>query len=178
MNLDPLFLSIESSVLSTWIRESDSLFAFPMILTFHTVAMGFLAGTSLVIALRLLGFARAIPVPALDRFFPILWLSFWVNAVTGVLLLAAYPTKALTNPYFYAKMTIIAAAVTLIPRLRRVVVSGVVTGVVTGDDAGGLGGTVARKTMILAITSVVLWAAAITVGRLLPYTYHRLLVVE
>jgi hypothetical protein len=32
--------------------------------------------------------------------------------------------------------------------------------------------------MLIAITSVVLWAAAITVGRLLPYTYHRLLVVE
>ena len=128
MNLDPLFLSIESSALSTWIRESDSLLALPGILTLHTLAMGFLAGTSLVIALRLLGFARAIPVPALDRFFPILWLSFWINAVTGVLLLLAYPTKALTNPYFYIKLAIIAAAVTLIPRLRQIVV--------TSDDAG------------------------------------------
>jgi hypothetical protein len=167
MNFDPFFLAIESSALSTWIRESDSLLAFPLILTFHTVAMGFLAGTSLVIALRLLGFARAIPVTALERFFPILWISFWVNAVTGVLLLIAYPTKALTNPFFYAKLTIIGVAVALIPRLRRIVV--------TSDDFGG---PVLRRTALLAITSVVLWAAAITFGRLLPYTYHRLLVVE
>jgi len=40
------------------------------------------------------------------------------------------------------------------------------------------GGGVSRKIALLAITSVVLWAAAITVGRLLPYTYYRLLVVE
>jgi hypothetical protein len=167
MNFNPFFLALESSALSTWIRESPSLLALPGILTLHTLAMGFLAGTSLVIALRLLGFARAIPVSAMERFFPILWLAFWINAATGVLLLLAYPTKALTNPFFYIKLAIIGGAVTLIPRLRRIVV--------TSDDFGG---GVSRKIALLAITSVVLWAAAITVGRLLPYTYHRLLVVE
>jgi hypothetical protein len=167
VNFDPFFLALESSAVSTWIRESESLLALPGILTLHTLAMGFLAGTSLVIALRLLGFARAIPVTALDRFFPILWLSFWINAATGVLLLLAYPTKALTNPMFYIKLAVIAAAVTLVPRLRHVVV--------TSDDVEG---AASRKTALLAITSVVLWAAAITIGRLLPYTYHRLLIVE
>jgi hypothetical protein len=168
VNFDPFFLALESSALSTWIRESPSLLALPGILTLHTLAMGFLAGTSLVIALRLLGVARAIPVSAMERFFPIVWLSFWINAVTGVLLLLAYPTKALTNPLFYIKLAIIAASLALIPRLRHIVV--------TGDGADE--GRVSRKTALLAITSVVLWAAAITVGRLLPYTYHRLLVVE
>jgi hypothetical protein len=129
--------------------------------------MGFLAGTSLVIALRLLGVAREIPVPAMERFFPILWLSFWINAVTGVLLLLAYPTKALTNPMFYIKLAIIAAALALVPRLRHVVAAG------DGGDE-----RISRKTALLAITSVVLWAAAITFGRLLPYTYHRLFAVE
>jgi hypothetical protein len=167
VNFDPLFLALESSALSTWIRESPSLLSLPGILTLHTLAMGFLAGTSLVIALRLLGFARAIPVSAMERFFPILWLAFWINAATGVLLLLAYPTKALTNPVFYIKLAIIGCAVALVRRLRRIVV--------TSDDFGG---GVARKIALLAITSVVLWAAAITFGRLLPYTYHRLLVEE
>jgi hypothetical protein len=56
--------------------------------------------------------------------------------------------------------------VTLIPRLRTVVA--------TSDDFSAA--RVSRKTALLAITSVLLWAAAITTGRLLPYTYHRLLV--
>ena len=167
MNFDPLFLALESSALSIWIRESPSLLALPGILTLHTLAMGFLAGTSLVIALRLLGFAHAIPVSAMERFFPILWPAFWIKAATGVLLLLSYPTKALTNPFFYIKLEIVGSAVALIPRPRHIVV--------TSDDFGGL---VSRKTALLAITSVVLWAAVITVGRLLPYTYHRLLAEE
>ena len=167
MNFDPYFLAMESSALSTWMRESPSLLALPGILTLHTLAMGFLAGTSLVIALRLLGFARAIPVSAMERFFPIMWLAFWINAATGVLLLLAYPTKALTNPGFYIKLAIIGCAVALVPRVRWIVV--------TSDDVGG---EVSRKIALLAIRSVVLWVAALTVGRLLPYTYHRLLAEE
>jgi hypothetical protein len=168
VNFDPLFLALESSAPSIWIRESPSLLALPGILTLHTLAMGFLAGTSLTIALRVAGAADAIPLSALDRFFPIVWISFWINAVTGVLLLLAYPTKALTNPFFYVKLAIIGAALALIPRLRQVVDA--------GTDEGP--SRVSRKRVLLAITSVVLWAAAITVGRLLPYTYHRLLVIE
>jgi len=150
VTVDPFFLALESSALSSWIRESESLLALPGILTLHTLAMGFLAGTSLVIALRLLGFARTIPVSAMERFFPILWLAFWINAATGVLLLIAYPTKALTNPIFYIKLAIIATAAAVIPRLRRLVGA-------SGADAGE---PVTRKTALLAITSVLLWAAA------------------
>ena len=37
-----------------------------------------------------------------------MWTGFWINAVSGVLLLIAYPTKALTNPLFYVKLVLIA----------------------------------------------------------------------
>src|SRR5450432_3249695 len=94
-------LGLESTGLSTWIRESTSLWAFPGILTLHTVGMGFVAGLSAAVDLRILGFAPFVPLLELRRFFPVLWLGFWMNAVSGVLLLIAYPTKALTNPVFY-----------------------------------------------------------------------------
>ena len=164
MNFDPFFRTLESSDLSVWIRESLSLLALPGILTLHTLAMGFLAGTSLVIALRLLGVAPTIPIRALARFFPILWLAFWVNLATGVLLVIGYPTKAMTNRLFYVKLLLIILAVLLIPRLR--------TAVLVDDEA------TSRQTRLLAITSITLWAAAIVFGRLLPYTYHRLLADE
>jgi len=166
VNFDPFFLAVESSAFSVWMRESPSLLSLPGVLTLHTLAMGFLAGTALVISLRLIGFARTIPIQAMGAFFPIMWLAFWINAVTGVLLLLAYPTKALTNPFFYLKLGIIGAAVTLVPRLR--------SAVATGEPSAGA--PIARNTVLLAITSILIWAAAITVGRLLPYTYHRLLV--
>ena len=50
------------------------------------------------------GFARGVPLTALLPFFRAMWLGFWVNAVSGVLLLITYPTKALTNPLFYMKL--------------------------------------------------------------------------
>ena len=68
---------------------------------------------------------------------------------------------------FYIKLAIITGAPALVPRLRHVVAAG-----------GGADERPSRKTALLAITSVVLWAAAIIFGRLLPYTYHRLLVFD
>ena len=47
-----------------------------------------------------------------------MWAGFWVNAVSGVLLLIAYPTKALTNPLFYGKLVLIAAGLVLARALR------------------------------------------------------------
>ncbi len=50
------------------------------------MAMGFLAGTNVLVAVRLLGFPREVPIPAMERLFPVMWLAFWVNLVTGILL--------------------------------------------------------------------------------------------
>ena len=52
---DPLFRWVEESAFSVWMRESDSLFAFPGILAVHTIGLGLLAGLSGAFALRLLG---------------------------------------------------------------------------------------------------------------------------
>ena len=40
------------------------------------------------------------PPHELRRFAPIMWLGFWANTGSGVLLFLGYPTKALTNPVF------------------------------------------------------------------------------
>jgi hypothetical protein len=158
------FFWLEATALSTWIRESTSLWAFPGILTLHTVGMGFVAGLSAAVDLRILGFAPAVPLLELKRFFPVLWLGFWMNAVSGVLLLIAYPTKALTNPVFYLKLTFIALALV---GLRSIVRS------VFGDATLDLG-PVTRKSKRLAIASLICWTGAITAGRLLAYTYLHL----
>ena len=53
------------------------------------------------------------------RFLPVLWAGFWLNAASGLLLLIGYPTKALTNPVFYLKLTLIAVAMVLLVRISR-----------------------------------------------------------
>jgi hypothetical protein len=157
--LDPFLDFVENSALSNWIRGSDSLLAFPAIITLHTLGMGFLAGGSAAIDLRILGFAPQIPLKTMARFFPLLWLALVVNVVSGMLLLIAYPTKALTNPVFYGKLALIALALLLVRRIGTTVLRGPTAAPVTAS---------AR---VLAFTSLVAWVAVITAGRLLAYTH-------
>jgi len=105
-----LFVWIETSSLSVWARESTSVFAFPGILAVHTVGMGLVAGINAAINLRILGIAPQVPLTQMKRFFPVMWTGFWLNAASGVVLLIAYPTKALTNPVFFIKRFLVERA--------------------------------------------------------------------
>jgi hypothetical protein len=68
-----LLLKIQESGFCHWVRESESLFAFAGILLVHTIGMGFVVGVNAMIDLRILGFAPAVRLAALERFFPVLW---------------------------------------------------------------------------------------------------------
>jgi hypothetical protein len=158
---DPLFLWLESTAFSIWMRESPSMFAFPGILAAHTVGLGFLAGLNGALDLRLLGVARTIPPAALLRFLPVMWIGLWINVVSGIAVLLAYPTKGLTNPVFYLKLGFIAAALLILRILVR---------------RTSMAQLPRPTTKILAAVSLLAWAAAITAGRLLAYTCTRLTV--
>jgi len=158
--VDPFFAFVERSALSEWIRGSESIFAFPTIITFHAVGMAFLAGGSAAIDLRILGFAPGVSLKALTRLLPLLWLAFGVNAVSGTLLLIAYPTKALTNPLFYVKLGLIAFAVWLVARIA--------TTVLRAPEQSGP----PASAKALALFSLAAWLCLILAGRFLAYT-HR-----
>ena len=163
MNIDPFLLWLESTALSQWIVGSPSMFAFPAILAVHAIGMGFAVGICLALDLRVLGVAPGVRIAEMRRFVPVVWAAFWLNAVSGVLLLIGYPTKALTNPVFYLKLLLIGVGLWLFKRIGRRVF----------DDAGD---ERAQSPLVqrLAIMSLVCWVGAITAGRFLAYTYHRL----
>lgn len=162
--MDPLFLWLEATRLSTWLREEPSLMAFPFVLILHTVGLAFLVGANVAIDARVLGLARGVPLLSLRRYYRAMWAGFWVNAFSGVLLLIAYPTKALTNPVFYAKLALIAAALWLAAAIRRQMMAGTVAA----------GAVAPRDLKLLAVASLACWAFSITAGRFLAYTCSRL----
>ena len=166
IDLDPFLAWVESTTLSQWIVGSPSMFAFPGILVLHAIGMGFAVGVSAALDLRILGVAPRIPLLEMGRFLPVLWAGFWLNAVSGVLLLIGYPTKALTNPVFYLKLTLIAAAMMLLVRISR--------SAFLEDEATRASEAQSPRLRQLAIASLACWTGAITAGRLLAYTYHRL----
>jgi len=158
--IEAIFASIEQTALSEWV-SGPSMLGFPTILSAHTLGMGFLAGTSAGIDLRLLGVAHRVPLSALEKFYPVIWLALVVNFASGTLLFIGYPYKAVTNPVFYLKLTLVAVAVYLAVRIRSDVLRAADP---SAPDAQ-------KRAQRLAIASLVCWAGAIAAGRLLAYTY-------
>ena len=159
-----LLARFEQNPLSLWVRESPSLLAFPFILFLHTLGLAMLAGFNVGLDAWLLG-RRKLPPFELVNVYRVMWLGFGINALSGLVLLAAYPAKALTNWLFFAKMLCIAIALTVLQRLKRELAAAGVT--VERDVSAG-----ARR---LAVASLLLWTATIFAGRLLAYTHHVLL---
>jgi hypothetical protein len=153
-----LLSTIEYSAFCSWVRESNSLWAYPGIVFIHTVGTALVAGISAMIDLRLLGFAPQLPVNPLDRYFPVIWAGFWVSAISGTILFAADATSKIVSPLFGAKMLLIVLGVVTMVLIRRSVF---------GDP--GVEKSVSRREKRLAAASLVVWFAAIAAGRLMSY---------
>jgi len=149
---------LQDSALGVWTRESPSIWAYPTVLTLHTVGLGVLVGANAVIDFRLLGFARRLPIPSLAPLYRFMWAGFAVNAVTGVMLFASDATKKATQPVFYIKLALIAVALVITAMIRKTVVGGPA---LHDADPGP-----SRR---LAAVSLLLWAGAIAAGRLMAY---------
>jgi len=152
-------LKLEESGLSKWVRESDSLLAYPGILLLHTIGMGLVVGINAMLDFRILGFARGIRIPSLQRFFPIMWVGFWLNAITGTILLASNARRMTSNPDFWVKLAFISLAVITVMMLKKRVF---------GSDVNDTL-PLPTQTKVLAVTSLLFWLGAIIAGRLLAY---------
>ncbi len=154
------FLSrLENMPFSMWVLQSGSIWAYPTILTVHTIGMMMVAGLIGIIDLRLLGIAPTIPIRPLERLYPIIWTAFAINAITGTTLLIADATTKLTNPDFYVKMVFIFFGLLVLVQMRKKVFRDPQLDIapVTGGAKG------------LAWLSLAAWVGAITAGRLLAY---------
>ena len=152
-----LLSSIEYSAFCTWVRESNSLWAYPGILFMHTIGTAIVVGVSAMVDLRVLGFARRLPVAPLEKYFPIIWTGFWISAMSGTILFAADATSKIVSVLFGLKMLLIVLGVLTMVLIRRTVFRDPGTTSVSGKARG------------LAAASLVLWFAAIAAGRLMAY---------
>lgn len=145
---------VQDSGFATWVRESSwAIFA---ALIVHTLSMGLLVGTGLAIDARVLGIGRRIPLTGLRQVRPLMAWALPFVAASGLVLVIGYPAKALTNPLFYAKLAILAAAFGITWALAR-------------PD-------LRPRARGLAALSLPLWAAGLTAGKFLAYTHKMLLV--
>jgi hypothetical protein len=150
--------SLEGSSFSMWLLGSNSIWAYPTVLTLHTFGMMVLVGASAMLDLRLLGFGRGIPLDSLKTLFRVMWAAFYLNAVTGTMLFAADATKRGTSVIFLVKLLLVVAGVVTIVLIKREVY---------GKNPAPV--TVSSTAKRLAIASLLVWSAAISTGRLLAY---------
>ena len=137
--------------------------AWPIAESFHFIGLCLLVGTIGLFDLRLLGFVKLIPLPALHRLIPVGIFGFGINVMSGSIFLAAAPFQYLYNESFYFKVTFLSiaglnVAVFYLVFYRKVIKLG-------AGDSAPIG---AR---IIGGISLAMWIGVMCAGRLL--TFYR-----
>jgi len=153
------FTWLQNTPFSMWIVSSDSIWAYPSILTAHTVGLGLLVGAAFVIDLRILGVAPEVPMASLQRLYTYAWLGFYINLVSGLLLFASEAADKATQPIFMVKLAFVFAGVIVSRMIQNRAFK------TTGLDLSRL--------RMLASLSLFIWAGAITSGRLMAYLSNK-----
>ena len=152
--------AIENSAYATWVRESPSIFAYTTILSLHAIGLAIIVGINTLIALRLLGFVKEIPLAPLRKLFPWMYLGFAINAFSGGSLLAANLTTDLGNWLFLAKLGFIALAMINLELTRMWVFD---------RPNVAAAGELPQRSRSVAIGALVLWGLAMVAGLFTAY---------
>src|SRR5262249_43948699 len=121
--------------------------------------MSLIAGVSAVISLAFLGFWPRTSLKPLEHLYPVMWTGFWINAVTGSVLLLADATTKIPSVVFWIKMAFVFAGVWVLIVIRKRVF----------QNPELTSGILPDGTKRLAYVSLICWLGAIEAGRLLAY---------
>jgi hypothetical protein len=135
--------------------------AIPTIQTVHIVCVAALISATFLVDFRILGiFSPSQPLVAVsNRFIPWVWWILLILFVTGSLLLSAEPSRSITNPAFFIKMTLLVTVASLTAVLQTRLTK----------DAGYWDGDRAGLAKGIAITSLILWSCIVFAGRWIAY---------
>jgi hypothetical protein len=130
---------------------------FPACQSLHFIGMSLLFGAIGLVDLRILGFFKSIPIPAVLKLIPIAIAGFALNLLTGAAFVASNPYQYWPSPMFKLKMAVIVWA-------------GVNALYFTFAEYRKLAhaGEPDFQSRVLAGTSIVFWLIVILAGRLLP----------
>jgi hypothetical protein len=152
------FQRLQQSAFTDWFLGSPSIWAYPTVLTLHTIGMAILVGASFVINLRVLQVSGLIPLHRLQPLYRLVWIGFTINLVSGVILFITEAADRVVDPVFGIKMTSIAVALALGLVVKRRAIDRL-----DGPQAATV------QTRSLAAAALGMWTVAIVAGRLMAY---------
>jgi hypothetical protein len=156
--LDQQLRALQDGAFAYWVQAT----AYPVVISLHSVGLALLVGLLVVIDLRVLGFARGLPLPALRKLMTVVWIGFAVNAVSGAMLFSIDASKDFYSTLFRVKLSAIAIGLIIGAVIKAKVLTPARPG--AAPDAG-----VAPWAKVLAALSLATWAGAIVAGRLMAY---------
>ena len=144
--------SLEESGLGVLMRES--LWTYPIVLSCHAVGMAIVVGMVTVIDIRVLGYARRIPIDSFKSLFVLTFAGFALNFISGVMLFFTDPVRFFESNVFRIKILLIILGMISVWLLLRTVR-------LRPDNSA-----TART---IAAISLLCWFGAIVAGRLTAY---------
>jgi hypothetical protein len=147
---------LEGTQFSTLVRSE--LWGWPLALTIHAFGTALVVGLIFIVSLRVLGLFETIPYSSLNRLFPIIWVAFAVQLLSGFALWMTKPTRYAADTAFVLKFALVIVgfvlAVYLYGTIKREAASWQAAGAVSS-----------RGTKLVAANFLV-WSIVLIAGRL------------
>lgn len=153
------FLWLESTPIAQAI--TTSIWMYPAFESLHYVGLALVLGGIMLIDLRLLGFARSLPLRTMITLLPWVWIGFAINVVTGSLLFIYGATSFGMNPAFRIKLVLMALA-----GINALLFT--IAAARTGHEWVSTGDT-PISIKAIATLSMVFWLGVMTAGRWMAY---------
>jgi hypothetical protein len=151
-----------------WLAQvvNDYDWVWPICEMLHFIGMALLIGTVGLLDLRILGFAKGVPIARLEKLVPLGVLGFALNLATGLIFvtgnIAGGPMAYLGNLAFQIKMLLI-----LIAGLN--LVAYYFTGIARAAAAVPATSDAAPAAKVVAVVSLLAWFGVIYFGRMIMY---------
>jgi hypothetical protein len=158
--MQDFLMKLQEMGFAKFIHESESIWAFPFVLTVHTMGLCLVVGPIAIISMRLMGLASNVPFKPLRKLFPFVWLGLVLAVISGVALAVAAATTRVLNPILLVKVGIIVVVTPISLRIQKRIF----------DDPSVTEGHLPQNVRMLAASQLFLWVMVLTLGRLIAYS--------
>jgi hypothetical protein len=156
--LDTYLVALQQSAFSTWVQET----AYPVVITAHSIGLATLVGLLVIIDLRVIGFGKGMPLPALRKLMIVVWSGFVLNFISGMMLFSIDAKKDFHSTLFRIKILSIVVGLVFGWLIDKSVLTQELK--FSSPDARAPG-----RARVFAAASLLCWVTAIISGRLLAY---------
>ncbi|HVY66134.1 MAG TPA: hypothetical protein VHH11_15030 [Gammaproteobacteria bacterium] len=150
---------LQNTPFGIWVGES--LWAYPLFETMHTIGMAMVVGSLGLINLRVLGYKPELPILGTQQLLPLAWIGFTLNLVSGLTLFVSDAEHFWGSYTFRVKMVLIILGGINAALLGRRMFQEALPGAPPVVPTSGA--------KWIAATSLVFWFGAICAGRLIAY---------